>query len=615
MTTWLALGLAAVFACGSGVQTSVSNTVTGRVTGVVWNDLNANGIRDLDEPGLSGVLSVYCSTTGQVVPPDANGVYTLNGVPSGACTVSLFPSVSSEAWFQTCPSGSTQNPPLYSWTKVFQAWPGSAAECIVLDTDDEGDILCGGHFAGTVDFDPSAGVDLRTSKGGQDLFVARLDKGGQRRWVRTLGGSGADSIGDMQADPVGNVVVAGGFCGAVDFDPGDSQDLRTALGRSDGFVLRLRGDGTYDRVWTLGGQEGQVNISGLCLDGAGNIYVTGDFSGTVDFAPDPWQDDLTSASSGYPYAFLTRLNADGSYGWTRTMGGIMETYGVRVRADAQGWISLAGRYKAAGPQSIDFDPGLGRDYRDSSGDYDVFLSRFDAGGNYLWTRTFGGSGWDWPYDLRMDASGGVCMAGMFAQWVDFDPGDGIADRHTAHDHAGAWFVTRLDENGRYDWATTDGRYEWATTGGNEKWYSSGVATALDPLGYSYVLGEQVLAGYPAGVARSGLLLMQLDPYGRVVWTQDWASIVDGSIEESDDRFDPKFWGLALARNGSLVLSGRFTGAVDMDPGPGQDMRVGGGGTDAFVTKLMFQRGVHRVTVEPGSTVAGIDFGNTQTLPD
>jgi len=413
----------------------------------------------------------------------------------------------------------------------------------------------------------------------------------------------------MQVDAAGDVVVSGGFCWTVDFDPGDGQDLRTAQGlpgRPDGFVLRLREDGTYDQVWTFGGAGAQVDIRGLCLDPGPdpNIYVTGDFSGTVDFDPDPWQVDSKSASSGYPYAFVTRLNADGSYGWTRIMGGILETWGVRVRADAQGWISLAGAYKAMDDRSIDFDPGLGKDYRESSGDYDVFLSRFDAGGNYLWTRTFGGAGWDLPFDLRLGASRGVCMAGAFSLWVDFDPGDGIAEWYSGHQHVGACFVTRLDENGQY---------EWATKVTDDAVYSSGMSTAMDPLGYSYVLGEQVLAGASNGT-RSDVFLIQLDPCGRVVWTQEWASIVEGMIDEPD-RYVPQPWGLALARNGGLVVAGRFTGAVDMDPGPGQDVRADCGGTDAFVTKLVREAGVHRFTVGPGRTVAGIDFGSTETPPD
>ena len=67
--------------------------------------------------------------------------------------------------------------------------------------------------------------------------------------------------------------------------------------------------------------QGTLETQGqsLTLDSAGNRYVCGDFSGTLDFNPGVGAD--VKVSAGGTDAFVTRFNADGSYGWTQTFGG------------------------------------------------------------------------------------------------------------------------------------------------------------------------------------------------------------------------------------------------------------------------------------------------------
>jgi len=54
-----------------------------------------------------------------------------------------------------------------------------------------------------------------------------------------LGGEGRASVVGLHLDPAGGLFVFGDFSGAVDFDPGSEQDLRTARTESDLYVLRL----------------------------------------------------------------------------------------------------------------------------------------------------------------------------------------------------------------------------------------------------------------------------------------------------------------------------------------------------------------------------------------
>jgi len=490
-----------------------------------------------------------------------------------------------------------QSLPFYSWTQAFHTQDDGAAECTCLDTDPNGDIFCAGPFQGTVDFDPSVGLDLRTAKGQQDLFIGRFHKDGSRAWVRTLGGPGAawdDSIGDMTIDRLGNVVFAGGFASTVDFDPGEGTDLRTAIGMQDGFVTQLGPDGSYRWTQVLGGREAIVTIKGLCLDASGNEYLTGSFTGSVDFDPGAGV-DLHKAAEGYVSEFVTKLYADGSYAWTRTLGGPFYAYGVKVQADRQGGIYVAGRYNAY--MDVDFDPRPGIDLHDCHGDCDIFITKFDTDGTYLWTKTLGGAGWDLPYDLCLDAAGNLYLTGTFSLLVDFDPGDGEDYLYSPYQHVGTCFLTKLDPNGRYGWTTTIG---------SDEVLSAGTAVRVDPMGNSYVIGERLIAGFqpeeiPSGKSpRSDVFLSEIDPNGHVMWTQQWHAVIEGRIIEPDF-YSPWKWGLGLAPDGDLVVSGRFSGGVDFDPGEGTDSHVSTGLFDGFITKLAHLAGVYSVNLQAGGT--------------
>lgn len=74
----------------------------------------------------------------------------------------------------------------------------------------------------------------------------------------------------------------------------------------------------------------QGTVEAVAVDATGNKYVTGYFSGTLDFNPGVGSD--VKICAGNFNTFVTRLNADGSYGWTQTFGGSSSDlgYGIAV---------------------------------------------------------------------------------------------------------------------------------------------------------------------------------------------------------------------------------------------------------------------------------------------
>jgi hypothetical protein len=111
-----------------------------------------------------------------------------------------------------------------------------------LATDAAGNIYASGTFSGSVDLDPGAGADIRTTVGSTDVFVAKLTAAGNYVWGETFGGVGSDSSLGIAVDSAGDVHVAMFYADQVDFDPSPlaSYTLGSPGGARNGLRLKLR---------------------------------------------------------------------------------------------------------------------------------------------------------------------------------------------------------------------------------------------------------------------------------------------------------------------------------------------------------------------------------------
>ncbi|MBL4651217.1 MAG: SBBP repeat-containing protein, partial [Aureispira sp.] len=89
-----------------------------------------------------------------------------------------------------------------------------------IQVDGLGNVYTTGYFYGTVDFDPNAGIfNLTVVGGNNDIFVQKLDAGGNLVWAKSMGGISEDKGTSIALDSLGNVYTTGYFAGTVDFDP------------------------------------------------------------------------------------------------------------------------------------------------------------------------------------------------------------------------------------------------------------------------------------------------------------------------------------------------------------------------------------------------------------
>jgi hypothetical protein len=298
-----------------------------------------------------------------------------------------------------------------------------------------------GDFESTVTFDDDWGTsnDSRTAVG-DDAFITKINADGSYGWTRTFGGSGTDGALAVAVDGNSNVYVGGGFVGTADFraDWGGTADNKTAVHASgNGFVTKINADGSYGWTRIYGGSSWTA-IQALAADGSGNAYAVGYYQATLDFAADFGSAD-PKLCFGPDDAFLTRIDADGSYGWTRRVGGTGQDRGHAVAVDGSGNVALAG--SMWGTVNFELDWG-GTDQRVSLGSSDAFVTLVLADGSYGWTYRFGGTGTEEALDLAFDGNQNLYVAGRFASTVNFALEWGGSDSKTPVNASDA-FLTKV----------------------------------------------------------------------------------------------------------------------------------------------------------------------------
>ena len=80
---------------------------------------------------------------------------------------------------------------------------------------------------------------------------------------------------------------------------------------------------------------------------------------------------------------------------------------------------------------MDFDPGTSTHNLNSNGQYDVFVLKMDQSGNYVWSTSFGGGGYDYGNKIDIDSFGNIWVIGSFRNTVDFNP-SGTSNNKTSN---------------------------------------------------------------------------------------------------------------------------------------------------------------------------------------
>ncbi len=430
-----------------------------------------------------------------------------------------------------------------------------------IAVDASGNVYTTGSFADTADFDPGPGVfNLTSLSFNGDMFVSKLGVSGNFIWAKHMGGASGVGGNSIVVDAAGNVYITGAFEGTIDFDPGSGIYNLTSAGYTDIFICKLNSSGNF--VWAKQFAGANYYDSGysIAVDASGNVYTTGRFTGTIDFDPGIGTYNLTTA--GTYDIFISKLDASGNFILAKQLGGTSTDESMSIAIDAIGNVYTTGAFWG----TSDFDPGPGifnLTTFGALGHPDIFISKLDASGNFIWAKQMGGANNDEPRALAVDINGNVYTTGQFTGTSDFDPGTGVFNLTAGNFDV---FISKLSSSGNFIWAKQimDG---------------FGLSIAVDAGGNVYTTGQfNGTTDFDPGPGT-----YNLNPTGGEVFISRLNT--SGNFISAKQLGGSMAYSITADINGNVYTTGMFQDTADFDPGAGIYNLTSFGHDDIFVVKL------------------------------
>ncbi|GAA3932207.1 SBBP repeat-containing protein [Hymenobacter algoricola] len=273
---------------------------------------------------------------------------------------------------------------------------GAQAEKVAVAAD--GSRFVSGAFAGPVNF---GGTTLPVGSSQSGIYVAKYDANGTLVWIRYALETDGETRAAVAVDAAGNAILTGYFGGSLSFSNTTIAPLTTAgPGVTDSYVAKFDPQGNL--LWARAGgatANGDAYAATAGTDALGNIYVGGDFSGSLSFGGTP----VTASNENI---FLFKLTPAGTVVWARTAGGADSDYGYALTTDAAGNAYLTGSFS----NSATF--GTTTLTTGGSNDEDGFVVKYDTQGTVQWAQRFGvATNGDSGSSIAVDAAGNVAVGG------------------------------------------------------------------------------------------------------------------------------------------------------------------------------------------------------------
>ena len=485
--------------------------------------------------------------------------------------------------------------PNIQWTRGYggAASPGCFGNSVKVDNF--GNSFTAGVFSGTIDFDPGSGIYNLSSPAGQHAsFILKLDPLGNFIWVKTFvkfGNTGGAWNGALTLDNYGGVYVAGSYSGIVDFNPGIGTTTMSTLGGRL-FVAKLDTAGNFHWVKNFGSSAGTPATAGIATDSHGNVYCNGYFQYTTNFDPSASNYTLTSSQDN---AYILKLDSAGNFGWAKQFSGSSNRSGS-IDIDASDNIYVAGGYTSG---TIDFDPGMTTYTVVTTTAHNVFITKLNSLGNFVWVKTLNASPGLGGSCVKTDHSGNVFITGGFNDIIDVDPG---STTHTVGVMGDVHcYVLKLNSFGNFVWAKD--------FGGPLIYGSDGYGIDFDQLNNVYALGRFAnTVDFDPGVSTHTVTsrgitdgyILKLDSSGNFSWVKTLGGV------NSENAFS-----IAMAPYGDVYVTGTFQDTCDFNVGGPSYTLASGGNENAFYVYKIGQCNIPSAPTDITPSVNKTICANTQ----
>jgi len=422
----------------------------------------------------------------------------------------------------------------FLWAKSAGGTSYDEGNCI--STDANGNVYVTGYFQSpSITF----GTTTLTNTGAFDIFVVKYDASGNVLWAKGVGGTKDDVGNGISTDANGNVYVTGFFY-STSITFGTTTLKNHSNSTNDIFIVKYDANGNVLWAKNEGGLGYEFGKS-VATDANGNVFVTGNFSSsTITLGTST----LSNTSAFAWDIFVVKYDASGNALWAKGAGGTTSEYANGISTDAKGNVFVTGGFYSA---SISFGTTTLKNTMANSSD--IFVVKYDAGGNVLWAKNEGGTDEDDGYSISTDANGNAFLTGQFkSPSITF--GAITLTNNPPNPSTGTvsydMFVVKYDASGNVLWAKGVGGVD----------YEVGFNSSTDANGNVYVtggfhsnsitFGTTTLTNAYVGQWHSDIFVVKYDTNGNVLWAKGVGGI--------DDDFGH---GISADANGNVYVTGYF----------------------------------------------------------
>ena len=298
-----------------------------------------------------------------------------------------------------------------------------------LVVDDSGNV----YVTGQIEFSSVFDNYTLNTYGQHDIVVAKYSTDGTIKWIKKAGGRDGDIGNGIGIDANHNVYVTGEFEEVANFGNGVTL---TSDGANDGFVVKYDANG--NTVWakrfgTIYSEKGRA----LAVSPSGNVYITGNFSGSSDFG------STTLNSYGGNDIFVAKLNTNGNFLWAKKAGGGNQDRGYGIALDKNEDVYVTGTFTGSASFS---GTTLSNSANGAS-----FIAKYSSSGSLIWAKESGACcDTTKSNSIALDENGNIYIAGSFADKTEFD------SYHFTSRGVTDIFLTKYDPNGNVIWSKQAG---------------------------------------------------------------------------------------------------------------------------------------------------------------
>ena len=286
---------------------------------------------------------------------------------------------------------------------------GSSAveEANAIAVDANGNVFVAGMSNDYTSFEGNSYPSL----GGKDGFLLKLDTDGNFVFVRTIGCFNDDNAYDVVVDGSNNVIVTGHFNYALQVS--STSLFQTAKGANDAFLVKFDNAGAF--LWTIPYASSAHDYGRrVACDNAGNIYLAGEFKGTINIA------GSTLQSPNDMNVYIAKFNPSGEVQWAAQRGASGDDAVKALAVTSTGDVYLAYKQSNTNP----------------------YIAKYSASGTSQGTIAYSGSGTLDMADILCDTNGNIYITGNYSGTIEFGS--------TASTSSGSgcdFYIIRYDSDG------------------------------------------------------------------------------------------------------------------------------------------------------------------------